>query len=320
MVARRRSNRVRLAVALFTLATAALAIGCEIVAGIENLALTGDAALATSADGALAGDARDDATLSPDAPGSGDAGTAGEAKSDVASSVGDASGAEASGSSPDAGAPDSGDAARADAGLLFELIDNMEANNGLIPKVNGRDGEWFVFNDASDGGVETPTPGTNFLPSVVAPPRSGSMYAARMRGSGFTSWGAGMGLNLNSPTSGSNLGKRLTYDASIYRGFMFYGRIGAGTTATVSLSVPDHNTDPLGGVCTSACGAHFTTVLTFTTSWVQYIVYFTDLKQAAWGRPQETALDSAQIYGPTFNVGPSTPFDVWVDDIYFILP
>jgi hypothetical protein len=313
------ARRVRFVVALFTLVTTALAIGCELVAGIENLGLTSDAALASPADGAVAGDARGDATLSQDAPGSGDTGAAGEATSDSGSSVGDASDAEASDSAADAGALDSGDAARADAGLMFELIDNMEADNGLIPKVNGRDGEWFVFNDGSDGGVETPTPGTNFLPSLVTPPRSGSMYAARMRGSGFASWGAGMGLNLNSPTSGSNVGARLTYDASIYRGFMFYGRIGAGTTATVSLSVPDHNTDPLGGVCTNACGAHFTTVLTFTTSWVQYLVYFTDLKQAAWGRPQETALDSAQIYGPTFNVGSNTTFDVWVDDIYFIL-
>jgi hypothetical protein len=84
------------------------------------------------------------------------------------------------------------------------------------------------------------------------------------------------------------------------------------------MEVPDHNTDPAGGICTG-CGDHFFAHVTITPSWAQYVVYYTDLKQAGWGRPQKSALDSTQIYGVTFIIG-SMPFDVWVDDIYFILP
>jgi hypothetical protein len=327
-------RRRRLAPALLIAAVGGLA-GCELIAGIHDIALTGDA----SHDGASSvtvGDAQGDLGPGPssDAP-NGDAMNAGDGLNESDAGPGDAvdsadsrvqGDADGMAVPTDAGPPGDGDAASgdaasgdaADAGLVTELIDNMEAHNGLIPRVNGRDGEWYVFNDGTDGGIETPASGSSFPDFAISPPRGSSMYAVRMYGSGFTGWGAGVGFNINSPTIGPNGGKRLTYDASPYRGFMFYARTLSGATATLAMEVPDHNTDPSGGICT-ACGDHFFSHVTITASWAQYVVYYTDLKQAGWGRPQKSALDPTQIYGVSFIVA-SMPFDVWVDDIYFILP
>jgi hypothetical protein len=314
-------RRRRLAAALVSLAAVGGMAGCELIAGIQDIALTGDGGhtgAGPSRDASSGGDATNADEGSSEDAGAVDADDSG----DVGARV-DADGSVMptdAGSLPDADAAyvDAVGGDAADAGLVTELIDNMEAHNGLIPKANGRDGEWYVFNDGTDGGIETPTPGGSFVDFSISPPRGASTYAVRMYGSGFTAWGAGVGFNINSPTSGPNAGKRLTYDASPYRGFMFYARTLSGATANLAVIVPDHNTDPTGGVC-SKCGDHFASTVTITPSWAAYAVYYTDLRQAGWGNPQKSALASAQIYGVTFIVN-ATPFDVWVDDIYFILP
>jgi hypothetical protein len=129
-----------------------------------------------------------------------------------------------------------------------------------------------------------------------------------------------MGFNLNDPSGGS----RASYDASAYKGFVFWGRVGTSSAVTqVRFNVPDTNTDPEGGVCTPAakCSDYLGKNLTFTTTWTEYTVYYTDLMQQGFGSPLETTLAAASIYGCQFQVSTMTTgaaFDVWIDDIYFI--
>jgi hypothetical protein len=72
-------------------------------------------------------------------------------------------------------------------------------------------------------------------------------------------------------------------------------------------------------VCTS-CGDHFSKSVTFTSTWTAFAIAYTELNQGGWGAPKEAALDAAHIYGVTFVAAAAPTFDVWVDDIYFILP
>src|SRR5581483_12089666 len=71
-------------------------------------------------------------------------------------------------------------------------------------------------------------------------------------------------------------GKRVTFDASAYRGIRFALRVGA--PATVRLKVPDQDTATPGGICTH-CDDHFGVALHATTDWQVFTVLFADMKQ-----------------------------------------
>jgi hypothetical protein len=246
-----------------------------------------------------------------------------------------------SGSTPDAGTPtgsDAGDAGTtvvpeagpplipgADGGpihgidggvLVGDLIDNMdlEVAAGSILANSGRRGTWFTYSDGTDGGV-MPLPSAGPAPIVgVITSFSGvtTNKAAHVTGNGAATY-AGMGFNVNALTTAA------TYDASAYQGFTFWARTGSGT-ASVSFNVPDLNTVAMtGGVCT-VCGDNFTfPPITVTTTWQQYVVYFNQLAQQGFGVPHENALDVAAIYGAQFQLGKGPAFDLWVDDVYFIV-
>jgi hypothetical protein len=80
------------------------------------------------------------------------------------------------------------------------LIDDMaDGDNGIIPQ-DGRTGGWYTYSDNT--GTVTP-----------ATPSSDMMCAS---GSGFSNWGAGLGVNLDAV-----LAEICTYDASIYSGIRF---------------------------------------------------------------------------------------------------
>ncbi len=214
-----------------------------------------------------------------------------------------------------------GDAQPTDGGIAIEMIDDMEANTGLVLAVKGRSGAWFTYNDGTPSASQSPAAGGKFLPSMIAPARGASNYASRTDGSGFTTWGAGMGFNVNDPPSGQNQGVRSTYDASAYAGFVFWARVETGTTAAVRFNVPNKDTDPAGGVCSpqSACSDYFGKNLILTETWTEYVIAYKDLQQLGWGQPV-SSFDPKTLYGCQFAVGANTTFDVWIDDIAFLLP
>src|SRR5579872_3113813 len=158
------------AVAWLALATGGTVTGCELVAGIEDIALTGDAGAAHASDATIVRDASSgDSTGIPESaavdvpvgaetqgvPDDAEAATAdldalspSESGADGPTDAGrpdarDASPKDARAGDA-AGATDATSAVDAEAGLLTELIDDMEAHNELIPKLGGRDGEWYL--------------------------------------------------------------------------------------------------------------------------------------------------------------------------------
>jgi hypothetical protein len=224
---------------------------------------------------------------------------------------------------PEAGPPlipgaDGGPIHGVDGGVLVgDLIDNMdlEVAAGSILANGGRRGTWFTYSDGTSGGV-MPLPSAGPGPIIgVIPSFSGvaTNKAAHVTGNGAAAF-AGMGFNVNALNSAA------VYNASAYQGMTFWARTGTGT-ATVSFNVPDLNTVaiPDGGVCTT-CGDNFTLPpITVTTTWQQYVVYFNQLRQQGFGVPHEAALDVAAIYGAQFQMSMGPAFDLWVDDVYFIV-
>ena len=319
--------------------------GCELIAGIQDLQEgpapadadgglpTGDGSPYGSRDGASStldarsGNASDatfdamfDATARDSAPSD-------DAPSDAPSPDDGGSAADASidggvdGNLPNDAAPE---AAIDGSSAPPTLIDDMESTGVPPGWLDGpdTDGTWYVFDDGTAGGVISPTPAATAgaIISVIPGGRGTSAHAAHVSGNaGFTQYGAGMGFNLNSPSSVPG-----TFDASAHAGFTFFARAlgDGGAPPIVTFNVIDEDTalPASGGNCDGGtlCGGYYGVALTnLSSSWQEFTVHYSDLKRPK-GVPTGPALDKAHIIGCEFQVNQGYAFDLWIDDIYFI--
>lgn len=255
--------------------------------------------------------------------GSGGAGTAGSGTGGSAtggnagigsSGTGGAGGGSQQGGGSGGSSAGSGGSGNAPTGAT-DLITDLES--GPTFSSGGRSGSWYVYNDKTAAGMQTPTVGTDFKPDAVMPARSGSTFAAHTSGSGFTVWGAGMGFDVNNPGGTA----KKVYDASAYSGITFWAK---GTASkAVRMNIPTKDTSPEGNLCNmtdagdSVCNDHFGTTLTLTADWTQQTVDFAnDLAQSHFGPPAD--FKPSEIYGVQFQVGPGATFDFWIDDVAFV--
>ncbi len=254
-----------------------------------------------AADAPLGMDAQADSSTPEDAaPGAADAPSATEAQADS--------------STPRDAAPDAAADAAEAGGDTYVLIDDMQSDNNKIVLGTGL---WYAYDDGTTAGAET------FHESTIGPARTvpaaftsftgaTSTLAAELHGSGFASY-AGMAFTFENP--------KAAFNASAYDGVVFWARVGSSSDATTfAFLVPDVNTDPQGSVCTK-CYDYLGKIVTVTTSWQEFKVPFTSLRQSGFGVPAESTLAKTAIYGLSFQVITSSPsgqaFDLWVDDIYF---
>jgi len=224
--------------------------------------------------------------------------------------------------------PDGGPLPSGDGGpLLGELIDDIDSESmaGWIPIRSGRVGTWFTYSDGTAGGVvpAASSPPAQSVGTIIGWNGNPNNLAAHVSGNGLSLY-AGIGFYLNAYNLTAS-----TYDASAYRGFVFWGRVGGDSgTTSVRFAVPDKNTSAAGGVCTAAseggaagCSDYFSKGITLTPSWQQFVIDYTQLQQTGFGLPKGlTGLDAAHIYSCQFQLSPGAPFDIWIDDIYFIDP
>jgi len=186
------------------------------------------------------------------------------------------------------------------------VIDDMEDGDDSICTSEGRQGYWYVAADGTSADL-TPAVNGGFTPMSIPNGRGDSTYAARLTGSGFTGWGALMGLNLN--------GGNGTYDASAADGIEFWMKSSVAVTFTVTVPDSIPNTSP-AGVCEDG-EACYQRKFTFwlgagTTDWVEVQVPFAALRRGAGG----SDWDPSELVGIEF-VASGSDFDVWVDDIAF---
>jgi hypothetical protein len=183
------------------------------------------------------------------------------------------------------------------------LIDDLEDNDGSIKDLGGRHGAWYTYNDQTAGGTQIPAMADSFTPSACG---YMSSNCAHTNGSGFKTWGAGYGFDLNN--DGTTKG---TYDVSAFTGIAFYAkgtsfRLKVLTTATVPSTE--------GGACTGTkCGDNFGTPITATADYQQFVVPFSSLTQEKWGTP--ATFDPKTVIGVQFQVGMGVTFDISIDDV-----
>jgi hypothetical protein len=194
------------------------------------------------------------------------------------------------------------------------LLDNFEVPDGAIPTLEGRKGGWYAFGDNPSGNqqfaIET-IPGTR---------GSLSLNAAHVTGSGYTSWGSGIGIDLN--------GSKTPYDASAYVGITFWARSASPSATGSSLMVlfPDANSVPSLNKCQDIptvgaspnnCDKNLATSVQLTPSWKKYTVNFADLV-ADGGTQYVDALAADELVSVQFRMPANAIYDYWIDDIVFI--
>jgi hypothetical protein len=179
---------------------------------------------------------------------------------------------------------------------------------------------WFTYSDnkeAMAAGKATsmimPVEMTPFV--CVQDADTARSYVFNAKGGPFNLWGAGMGFNMQimgdlPPAS---------VDLTAYKGVKFWAKVNAATTGSVRLKLKDVQTTPTadGGTCTGAngiCNNNFGFVLsTISTSWAQFTVPFTDLKQESWSSEMFATPQIDKVIGFQFQVG-KTAFDYSVDN------
>ena len=191
--------------------------------------------------------------------------------------------------------------------MPIDMIDDFEDGNGALLPEDGRQGFWYIFNDGSVGSSQMP-PSDMVLP--VDGGANNTSYAMHTSGSGFTVWGAGLGIDFRN--MGGNNPLKLPYDASSYSGIVLMAK-GNGP---IRVSVQIEATVPVaeGGTCESECDAHGI-LLDFTEDWQQFELPFDQLAQEGWGTPADW--DAMTTTSILFRVNPNVDFDFWVDEIGF---
>jgi hypothetical protein len=203
-----------------------------------------------------------------------------EMGSPAASAAGGKGGTTGKGGSPAGGGPTACTSKRATGSPT--LIDDLNDNSDEILNNDGRFGYWFTYNDGT--GTQIPAP-FDFTGIPFAPTNGKACHS----GSGFSTWGAGMGLSLNTNYGGHTM---CTYDASVFHGvsFTLSGSVTSGAAMFIvklaSVTPPEYGgtcTPPSGTSVSSYCDDHFQTPIAPTTTPQVVQVQFTHLAQSSWG-------------------------------------
>ena len=187
------------------------------------------------------------------------------------------------------------------------LIDDFEDGDTRIASQAGRGGYWFKSADPN---------GSAFEPDEMQIIDGGPDHPGKvLHVSGTTSgaqdaWGVLVGANFTTEK---------TYDASSYVGISFRAKVGKDATFAVRFKIGDINTHPDMGVCT-ACWNHFGKDMNLTNEWKEYQVLFSVARQEPfWGSPKPDSITPAALYSFDFTIKPGQKFDLWIDDIKFLV-
>lgn len=186
----------------------------------------------------------------------------------------------------------------------YELLDDFEDDNAAGEVTDDRAPMWYLFDDES-GGVLLPEKIKGVpLPEEDQDARPGSAQALFVSVSGFTAWGAGVGIDFVNP--------KAAYDASAYAGIRFFAKA-TSEDKTLRFNVSQVATDSSQTQC-EVCDDHYGRTITLTDEWKEYRLLFSELKREGWGKPA-VALDLKELLGLMFLVKNGKSVDFWLDDI-----
>ncbi|HEY4159990.1 MAG TPA: hypothetical protein VGM29_17885 [Polyangiaceae bacterium] len=265
-------------------------------------------------------------TISGGAP-SGGAGAGGASGNGGAGTAGTTGSAGKAGSS-------GGSAGSAGTTPIGPLLDDLTDGDNTIAPLSGRVGYWYAYNDMT-GTQWPPADPSGAIPFLVCPSSAvdcklgpghtaapAADFWAETHGSGFTTWGAGIGFDLNDD------GQKHPYDASAYSGISFWGKAEAATPVRAQIQIPAVSTVVNGGTCvppadpsaSGKCDNQYGINATFTTVWTQFMMPFATITQEDWGGEQFTPIGGFTknaITDVQWIVPQGVVFDFAVDDITF---
>jgi hypothetical protein len=204
------------------------------------------------------------------------------------------------------------------------VISDFELGTAKENIVAGRDGSWFLYNDKTATGVQTPAKTANTPLAAEAMGACGSAFAFHTTATGYTGFGAGAGVDFAPKTVAG--GPTVVYDGAAYTGVALTAK--AATPILLRLSVSDANTDKegiaLGGTCVDTtdrtnpnrCGDYFGANLNVTTEWQTFNVPFAMMGQNGWGMPVPTGVDKTKLF--SLRLQAKGDFDLWIDNVTFL--
>jgi hypothetical protein len=186
------------------------------------------------------------------------------------------------------------------------LIEDWEQKDSDLLALDGRRGSWTNYDDGT--GKQNPPDHSALLPTRIPGGRGASKNALHMAGGRFTIWGV---------TFGTELADAACYDASAYAGFEVWAK-GTGQVR-VGVQMIDVQDAKYGGFCKADCFNSHRKVIELGKTWQKYTFRWEELRQLYPGGPR-LELDPKRIRFLEFSIpAESTPFDVWVDDIAFLM-
>jgi len=207
--------------------------------------------------------------------------------------------------------PDLGDYPPIDI-LALNMIDDLEDGDTELINQGGRSGAWYVYNDGTKTGKQTPVAKEFKLADSGA---HKSSYSVHTTGSGFTEWGAGIGFdlrNLSNVCNGDVPSEH--YNAEVFNGVAFMAK-GNGIIR-IKIPIPAVLPVDQGGTCTKDCENAHGRYIKLTNQWHQYQVKFKDMIQdEGWGASFD--FNAAELLAIEFEVLEKVDFDFYIDDIAF---
>ena len=198
-------------------------------------------------------------------------------------------------------------------------VSNVSTAAGPAGKV-----DWFIFNDATATGVQTPAK-TALMPLTVDMPGDcGSGFAFHSTAMGFTGFGAGFGTDFLPKATGATVST--PFDASAYSGIAFSVKGTAAAPLRVSISDSTTATDNPAHTCVDTtdstnkmrCGDYFGINETIAPGdWQDFVVSFSNplFLQRGFGLAS-TGFDKTKVY--TIRMQVKGDFDLWIDNVHFV--
>jgi len=198
--------------------------------------------------------------------------------------------------------------------ITFELIDDLEDGDGYIQNKFGRVGYWWTANDGT--GQQEPAPKDLFTPSTGG--ADGSLYMAVTTGSGFTDWGASLGLYFNATNEDA---LPSTYDIFVHTGLHLQIQKGA-TPIRLMVITADLLREADGGRCIDGSSPDDTCEDYYGIDipgdggdWQEHALRFDEMEQAGWG--QDAPFDRGKAIGIEIYIPPGSDFKIDVDNVQF---
>jgi internalin A len=194
-------------------------------------------------------------------------------------------------------------------------ISDLEDGSGRICTGSGRVGVWYVFHDDNPTGMQWPritAAGTPIETATIPDGRGNSERAIHTYGSGFNTWGAGVGFDLNFDGASYRV-----YDASRYQGVHFWARSSTRNQIRFRIGAESTTAIKYGGTCVDPsaapgeCVGPREVVLQLEPDWVDYTVSFAELVSAAHWVDERSRLTNIQFML-------RGDFDFWIDDVAFL--